>query len=188
MTDSSRNAVGLFLGRWWTVLLRGLAAVVFGVLMFVWPHLTVAKLVLFFGLYALIHGTTSLIAAIANRQKTRSRWLLAFEGAIGIFAGLVTLRSPLLTLLVLIFFVWAWALVTGVLRIFEAIRLRKEISGEVWLALSGVVLIVFAFMLRLRPVVGAFDLAWVIGAGALLFGLLEIMLGRELRSVQHAGR
>src|SRR6516164_6550863 len=95
VTDSSRNAVGLFLGRWWTVLLRGLAAVVFGVLMFVWPHLTVAKLVLFFGLYALIHGTTSLIAAIANRQKTRSRWLLAFEGAIGIFAGLVTLRSPL---------------------------------------------------------------------------------------------
>jgi uncharacterized membrane protein HdeD (DUF308 family) len=176
----------LFLGRWWTVLLRGLAAVAFGVLMFVWPHLTVAKLMLFFGLYALIHGTISLIAVIANRQKARSRWLLAFEGVIGICAGLVTLRSPLLTAIVLTFFVWAWALVTGVLRIFEAIRLRKEISGEVWLALSGVVLILFAFMLRLRPVLGAFDLAWVIGAGALLFGLLEIMLGRELRSVQHA--
>jgi uncharacterized membrane protein HdeD (DUF308 family) len=178
--------VGLFLGRWWTVLLRGLAAVAFGVLMFVWPHLTLAKVVLAFGLYAMIHGTVALIAAIADRQKTRSPWLLAAEGVIGIVAGVVTLRSPLLTAILLIFFMWAWALVTGILRIFEAIRLRKEISGEVWLALSGVVLIVFAFMLRLRPVLGDFDLAWVIGAGALLFGLLEIMLGRELRSVQHA--
>ena len=88
--------------------------------------------------------------------------------------------------MVLIFFIWVWALVTGILRIFEAIRLRKEISGEVWLALSGVVLVLFAFMLRLRPTLGGFDLAWVIGATALLFGLFEIMLGRELRSMQHA--
>jgi uncharacterized membrane protein HdeD (DUF308 family) len=91
-----------------------------------------------------------------------------------------------MTAMVLIFFVWVWALVTGILRIFEAIRLRKEISGELWLALSGVVLILFAFMLRLRPVLGAFDPVWVLAACAVLFGLLEIMLGRELRSVQHA--
>ena len=186
MADSSTNAIGLFLGRWWTVLLRGVAAVTFGVLMFAWPHLTVAKLILLFGIYALTHGLVSLIAAIANRQKSRSRWLLAFEGVIGIWAGLVTLRSPLTTAVVLIFFIWVWALVTGILRIFEAIRLRKEISGEVWLALSGVVLVLFAFMLRLRPTLGGFDLAWVIGATALLFGLFEIMLGRELRSMQHA--
>jgi uncharacterized membrane protein HdeD (DUF308 family) len=186
VTDSSTKAVGMFLGRWWTVLLRGVAAVAFGVLMFAWPHLTVAKLVLLFGIYALTHGTVSLIAAIANRQKSRNRLLLVFEGVIGIWAGLVTLRSPLTTAMVLIFFIWVWALVTGILRIFEAIRLRREITGEVWLALSGVVLILFAFMLRLRPVQGAFDLAWVIGACALLFGLFEIMLGRELRSMQHA--
>ena len=90
MTDSSTNAIGLFLGRWWTVLLRGVAAVTFGVLMFAWPHLTVAKLILLFGIYALTHGLVSLIAAIANRQKSRSRWLLAFEGVIGIWAGIVT--------------------------------------------------------------------------------------------------
>ena len=186
MTDSYTKNIGMFLGRWWTVVLRGVAAVAFGVLMFAWPHLTVAKLVLLFGIYALTHGIVSLIAAIANRQKSRSRLLLAFEGVIGIWAGTVTMRSPLISTIVLIFFIWVWALATGILRIFEAIRLRKEISGEVWLALSGVVLILFAFMLRLRPVLGTFDLAWVIGGCALLFGLFEIMLGRELRSMQHA--
>jgi uncharacterized membrane protein HdeD (DUF308 family) len=185
--DSSRNTMGLFLGRWWTVLLRGVAAVAFGVLVFVWPHLTVATLVLLFGFYALTHGLSSMIAAIFNRQKTRNRWLLAFEGVIGIWAGMVTLRAPSTTAMVLIFFVWAWAMATGILRIVEAIRLRKEISGEIWLALSGVVLILFGFMLRLRPVMAVIDLAWVIAACALLFGLFEIMLGRELRSVQHAG-
>jgi uncharacterized membrane protein HdeD (DUF308 family) len=183
--DSSK-AIGLFVGSWWTVLLRGVAALTFGVLVFAWPHLTVATLVLLFGLFALAQGTFSMIAAIINRQRTRSPWLLAFEGVVGICAGVVTLRRPLTTALVLIFFVWAWALATGILRIFQAIRLRKDISGEVWLALSGVILILFAFMLRLRPVLGAFDLAWVIGGCALLFGLFEIMLGRELRSMQHA--
>jgi uncharacterized membrane protein HdeD (DUF308 family) len=183
--DSSK-AIGLFVGSWWTVLLRGAAALTFGVLVFAWPHLTVATLVLLFGLFALTQGTLSLIAAIINRQRTRTPWLLAFEGVVGICAGVVTLRRPLTTALVLIVFVWAWALATGILRIFQAIRLRKDISGEVWLALSGVILILFAFMLRLRPVLGAFDLAWVIGGCALLFGLFEIMLGRELRSMQHA--
>lgn len=186
MRESSPNAIGMFLGRWWTVLLRGVAAVAFGVLMFAWPHLTFAKLVLLFGIYALTHGIVSLVAVIANRQKSRSRLLLAFEGVIGIWAGVVTLRSPLTTAMVLIFFIWVWALVTGILRIVEAMRLRKEITGEVWLALSGVVLILFALMVRLRVVLSAFDLAWVIGACALLFGLFEIMLGRELRSMQHA--
>ena len=185
MRDSSK-AIGLFVGSWWTVLLRGVAALTFGVLVFAWPHLTVATLVLLFGLYALTHGTFSLIAAIINRRRTRSPWLLAFEGVVGICAGVVTLRGPLTTALVLIFFVWAWALATGILRIFQAIRLRKEISGEVWLALSGIVLIVFAFILRLRLVVGAFDPAWVIAACALLFGLFEVMLGRELSSMQHS--
>lgn len=165
---------------------RGVAAVAFGVLAFTWPHLTVPTLIVLSGLYALTHGTFSLLAAIINRQKTKSRWLLAFEGVVGILAGVMTLRRPVTTALVLIFFIWAWALATGILRIFEAIRLRKEISGEIWLALSGVVLVAFACMLRLRPVAGTFDLSWVIAACALLFGLLEIMPGQELRSMQQA--
>jgi uncharacterized membrane protein HdeD (DUF308 family) len=182
----SAVSTGLFTRRWWVVLLRGIVAVIFGVMAFIWPHLTIATLVLLFGWYALIHGIFSMIAAIAYRPEAGNRWLLALEGVVGIWAGIVTLRSPTTTAVVLIFFVWIWAIATGILRIAEAIRLRKQISGEVWLVLSGVVTVAFGVMLMLRPVAGLIALAWVIAAYALLFGLFEILLGLELRTVGHA--
>jgi len=186
MPDSLPATAGLFVGRWWTVLLRGLTAVAFGLLTFAWPHLTITTLVLLFGFYALMHGVFSLMAALGNRQQTRSRWLLALEGVVGLWAGIVTLRSPSTTAMVLIFFIWVWAIATGILRIVEAIRLRKEISGEVWLALSGVVTVLFGIILMVRPMVGLIGLVWVIAGYALIFGLFEIMLGFELRAVRHA--
>ena len=185
MTDSqvTRN---LFARRWWVVLLRGVIAVIFGLMAFAWPHLTIATLALLFGLYALIHGISSMFAAIAYRPEAGNRWLLALEGVVGIWAGIVTLRSPTATAMVLIFFVWVWAIATGILRIAEAIRLRKAIRGEVWLALSGVVTVVFGLMLFLRPVAALIGLAWVIAAYALLLGLFEILQGLELRTLGHA--
>jgi uncharacterized membrane protein HdeD (DUF308 family) len=177
---------GLFTRRWWVVVLRGIVAVIFGVLAFAWPHLTVATLILLFAYYALVHGMFALITAIGFRQEAANRWLLALEGVVGIAAGVLTLRSPSTTAMVLIFFVWIWALATGVVRIAEAIRLRKQIKGEVWLALSGVVTIAFGLMLRLRPIAGLIALAWIIAAYALLFGLFEIMLGLELRTLRRA--
>lgn len=183
MPDWAGNR-GLLSKRWWTVLLRGIAAVVFGILAFAWPHLTISTLILLFGYYALIHGIFALGTAIGYRQEAVNRWLLALEGVVGIGAGIVTLRSPATTTVILIFFVWIWALVTGVVRIAEAIRLRKQIQGEMWLALSGVVTIAFGLMLRLRPIAGLVALAWIIAAYALLFGLLEIMLSLELRALK----
>lgn len=177
---------GRFTRRWWVVLLRGVIAVIFGVMAFAWPHLTIATLVLLFGWYALFHGVSSLIAAIGYRPEAGNRWLLVLEGVVGLWAGIVTLRSPTTTAVVLIFFVWIWAIATGILRIVEAIRLRRQISGEVWLVLSGVVTVAFGVMLMLRPVAGLIALAWVIAAYALLFGLLEILLGLELRTVGQA--
>ena len=185
MTDSqvTRN---LFARRWWVVLLRGVIAVIFGLMAFAWPHLTIATLALLFGFYALIHGISSILAAIAYRPEAGNRWLLALEGVVGIWAGIVTLRSPTTTAMVLIFFVWVWAIATGILRIAEAIRLRKAIRGEVWLALSGVVTVVFGLMLLLRPIAALIGLAWVIAAYALLLGLFEILQGLELRTLGHA--
>jgi uncharacterized membrane protein HdeD (DUF308 family) len=162
-----------------------LAAVIFGILAFALPGVTLATLVLLFGYYALIYGVFSLIAAIGNRGQGKSRWLLALEGVIGLWAGFVTLRTPSVTAMVLIFFIWAWSIAIGVVRIAEAIRLRKQITGEVWLALSGVVAILFGIMLMVRPVVAVIGLAWIIAAYALLLGLFEIMLGFRLRDWSH---
>lgn len=176
---------GLWDRRWWVVILRGLIAIAFAVLAFTWPVVTLATLVLLFGIYALVDGFSSLVAAIVGRHH-EDRWLLALEGVIGIWAGVITLRAPGLTARLLVFFISIWAMATGFLRIVEAIRLRKEISGEIWLALSGVLSILFASMLIFQPIVGAVSIVWVLAAYVLLLGLFLVFLGIELKKVQAA--
>ena len=171
----------LFAGRWWAVVLRGIIAIIFGALAFTWPGVTLATLVLLFGFYALVDGIFSLVAAIGGRRTREDRWLLALEGIVSLWAGIVTLRAPSITVLSLVFFISIWAMVTGFLRIAAAFRLRKEISGEVLLVLSGVVSVLFALMLVFRPVIGALGLVWVIAAYAVVLGIILIMLGFELR-------
>ena len=174
----------LFAGRWWALVLRGIVAILFGVMAFTWPHVTLATLVLLFGWYALIDGIFSLVSAFGGHRAREDRWLLALEGIVGLWAGIVTLRAPAITAMVLVFFISIWAMATGFLRIAAAIRLRKEISGEVWLALSGVLAILFAVMLMFRPLLGALSLIWVIAGFAMILGITLIMLGFELRHLR----
>jgi len=176
--------LSLFAGRWWAVLLRGIVVLAFGVLAFVWPGVTVATLVLLFGFYALMDGIFSLVSAIGGRRRREDRWLLVLEGIVGLWAGIVTLRSPAITAVALVFFISIWAMATGFLRIVAAMRLRKEISGEVWLALSGVLSVLFAFMLMLNPGIGVIALIWLIGGYALIMGVFQILLGVELRGLR----
>jgi uncharacterized membrane protein HdeD (DUF308 family) len=160
--NERRELASLFAGRWWAVLLRGSVAIAFGLAAFAWPGVTAATLVLLFGFYALVDGAFSLLAAIGGRRTGEDRRLLALESVIGIWAGVVTLRAPEITAVMLVFFISIWAMATGFLRIAAPIRLRKEISGELWM---------------LRPNVGAIGLVWVIAGYALILGLFEVMLG-----------
>jgi uncharacterized membrane protein HdeD (DUF308 family) len=176
--------IDLFTKNWWVVLLRGVVAILFGILAINRPGVTLALLVLLFGFYALIDGVLALFATAAGWRHREDRWLLLLEGLIGIGAGFATLRAPAITALVLIFFIAAWALATGVLRIIAAIRLRKEISGEFWLILSGVAAVVFAFLVMLWPLAGALAMAWVIGWYALFIGAMFVMLSFKLRSLR----
>jgi uncharacterized membrane protein HdeD (DUF308 family) len=111
---------------------------------------------------------------------------LALEGIVGIRAGVVTLRAPEVTAVVLLFFISIWAMATGFLRIAAAIRPRREISGDVWLVLSGLLAVLFAFILIMRPVVGVIALVWLIAGYALVLGVFEIMLGVALRGLRTA--
>jgi len=174
----------VFTSRWWAVLLRGLVAIGFGILAFAWPGVTLATLVLLFSIYALTDGIFSLFAAIGAHQHREHRWFLALEGIVGVWAGLVMLRAPDVTALFLVFFISMWAMATGFLRIVAAIRLRKEISGELWLALSGLLSVLFALMLVAMPLVGMVALVWVIAGYALLIGVLQVILGFELRRLR----
>jgi uncharacterized membrane protein HdeD (DUF308 family) len=184
----SPGAAGLFGRSWWVLLFRGLLALVLGFLVFTWPAVTLAAVVLGFGVYALVEGIASLVAAIRGTAYSEDRWLLVLEAAIGIGVGIVTLRSPGITATVLIFFIAIWALATGVIRIVEGIRLRKEISGEIWLILGGLASVAFAVMVMLRPLAGALALVRVIGAFALILGLTEVLAAFELRRVRRIDR
>jgi uncharacterized membrane protein HdeD (DUF308 family) len=185
MTGGSGGRSGVvFQGREWVVLLRGVIAIAFAVAAFTWPSMTQAKLVNLFGVYALSHGLLSLVGAIGGRGQPG--WmLLGTEGAVGLWAGLFALTS-LPTPFASIAVIWLWAAGTGILQIVEAIRLRKEISGDVWLALGGLVTVFFGWIVWLRPFIGLIGLALVVATFALLWGVFELLLGRELRSLRHA--
>ena len=176
--------IGLFTRNWWVVLLRGIAAIVFGIIAFRAPIATITALVLLFGIYALVDGCFSLFGAISGWSYREDRWLLVLEGLIGLGAAFVTLHATALTAMALLFFIAAWALATGVLKIVAAIRLRKVITGEAWLVLSGIASVAFAFLVMFHPVVGALTMVWLIGWFALIMGAMMVMLSFRLRRLR----
>ena len=167
--------------NWWAIALRGVAAILFGLLTFVLPAITLGVLILLFGAYAVVDGVFTLIAAARGRGG-RSWWVLLLEGLVSIGAGIVTFVWPGLTALVLIYVIGVWAIVTGVLEIAAAIRLRRRIRGEGWLAASGVLSIAFGALIMVAPGAGALALVLWIGAYAVVFGALLVALGLRLRS------
>lgn len=167
---------------WWTAVLRGAAAVLFGLMALIWPGPTVLALVILFGAYALVDGVFALGAALAGgRRGTRRRGWLAVEGVAGILAGILTFAWPGATTLVLLWVIAAWAVVTGILEIIASIGLRREMRGEWLLALSGAASVLFGFVLATWPATGALALVVFIGAYAIVFGVLLIGLGLRLR-------
>jgi uncharacterized membrane protein HdeD (DUF308 family) len=168
--------------NWWSLVIRGIIAILFGVLTFVWPGMTLDVLVIFFGAYALIDGVLSLIGAV-KASSAHERWgALFFEGIVGLFAGVATLFWPALTLYALTVIIGAWAMVTGVFELIAAWRLRKQIAGEWMLALTGVASVIFGILMWIAPLAGALVLALWVGAYALIFGVLLVALGFRLRS------
>jgi uncharacterized membrane protein HdeD (DUF308 family) len=170
---------------WWLTLLRGLAAIIFGVLAFIWPGLTLFTLVLLYGAYALVDGVISLVAAFTGSAKPVPTWWLIVVGLLGIAAGLVTFLWPGITALVLIIFIGAWAIAHGVFEIVGAIKLRKEIDNEWWLILAGALSVIFGLIVLVAPGAGALGLVWAIGAYSVVFGILLVGLSLRLRKHRH---
>ena len=167
---------------WWAFIARGILAIVLGVVAFVWPGITVTALIIVFGIYAFIDGVFLLVKAIAGWKARDDRWLLLFEGLLGIGIGVITFFAPGVTAIGLLFYIAAWSLATGILEIVGAIRLRKEIKGEVWWILSGIASILFAVLLMIFPGTGILGLVWLLGVYAIVFGVLLIALGIRIRT------
>jgi len=173
----------VYTSSWWALVLRGLAAIAFGVLAFVWPQITLTALVFLWGAYALVDGAFAIAAGVKSHGDNKRWWVLLLEGILGVAAGLVAFLVPGITALALLILIAAWAMVTGAFEIAAAIQLRKYIKGEWLLALAGVASVLFALALLFNPAAGALAVVWLIGAYSIVFGVLLIVLGVRLHSL-----
>jgi uncharacterized membrane protein HdeD (DUF308 family) len=172
--------------NWWLFLLRGLAAIVFGVLALILPGVTLVTLVLLYGAFALVDGVFALIAAIMGKAALAPRWWLVLVGLAGIAAGIVTFLWPGITALVLLFFIAGWAIANGIFQIIGAIQLRKEIDNEWWLILNGALSVLIGIAMFIMPGAGALALIWLIAVYAIIYGAL--MIGFAFRVRKYAAQ
>ena len=171
--------------NWWLYAVRGLVAVIFGTLALIWPEQAKVVLVLLFGAYVLVDGSFAAIAGIASYRYFELWWAVLLEGVAGIIVGLLTFFWPNITGLVLVYFVAAWALITGVFEIWAASQLRRLIMGEWALILSGLLSILFGVLLFVFPGAGAVSLVWLIGIYAIFYGILLVLLAFRLYGLRH---
>ena len=171
--------------NWWMFAVRGVVAVIFGLLALIWPGQTLQALVLVFGAYALVDGIFAVIAGISARGHFDRWWAMLLEGLVGVVIGLLTFFWPNITALVLLYFIAAWALITGIFEIVAAIQLRRLITGEWMLILGGLLSIIFGILLFVFPGAGTVSLVWMIGIYAIVFGISEIIFAFRLRGLKH---
>jgi uncharacterized membrane protein HdeD (DUF308 family) len=170
--------------HWWVPVIRGIAAIVFGIIAFVYPGLTIATLVLFFGAWVLIDGIFRIVGAIGHRASDPDwGWQLVI-GILGIVVGLLTFHAPQITALALVIYIAAWALMIGASEIAIAVKMRREIKGEWFLILMGLASIVFAVLLLWNPIAGAAAVIWLIAWYAVVMAVLAIFFGFRLRSLR----
>lgn len=171
--------------RWHLVVLRGVVAVLFGVLAIVWPEITVLSLALLFGLYTLLDGITSIVMGIG---RGTDRAYMITLGVLGVVAGVIALVWPRITVIVLLVIIAVWAIFAGLMQIAAAIRLRKVVRNEWFLAVSGIVALVLGLLLIVQPAEGAIALVVAIATFAVAWGVTLVVLGFRLRALASADR
>jgi uncharacterized membrane protein HdeD (DUF308 family) len=170
--------------NWWALLIRGIAAVIFGILALIWPGATWVAIGILFGAYAFIDGVFAIVSTVRAAEAHERWWPFLIEGIIGLVIAGITFYDVGITILALYFTIAVWALLTGILEIVAAIQLRKVIQNEVWLIIGGILSILFAVLMWWHPIAGAVAIAWIIGIYAIVFGIM--MIGFSLRLRSHA--
>lgn len=181
--------------NWWVFALRSVLALVFAALALALPGSALFALTIVFGAFAFVDGLFGLIAAWRRMQEGERWGVLALSGVMGVLAGIVVVIWPLLATIALALLFWwslvAWALVTGVLELVAAIRLRREITGEIWLGLSGALSVIFGvllvWLLFTNPLASLVSLGWVVAFYAALSAMVQLLLALRLRRLNRAG-
>jgi uncharacterized membrane protein HdeD (DUF308 family) len=170
--------------NWWVVALRGVIAILFGLALLLFPPVVITTMVLFFGAYAFVDGIAGIYTAIQNRTQPRW-WVTLLEGIIGVVAGVLVFMYPafatMSAALFVLYIVAFWSIFTGITEIMAAVQLRKEIEGEFWLGLSGLLSVIFGIFLILAPGAGILTLVTIVAAYAIVFGVFLLLLAFRLR-------
>ena len=169
--------------NWWALAVRGLVAVLFGLLTFLVPGITLVTLVMLFGTYALADGIFNVIASFRGAAH---HWALLIEGVAGVIAGVLTFAWPTITTLVLLYIIAYWAIFTGILEIVAGIRFRKVVANEWILLLMGAFSLLFGAYILIAPGAGALAIVVWIGTYALVFGIFLLALAFRLRGLRKA--
>ncbi|MDB5596071.1 MAG: hypothetical protein JWM36_3032 [Hyphomicrobiales bacterium] len=166
---------------WWTLALRGLIAIAFGVMAFVSPGAVMLSVALLFGAYLLIDGAIGIVAAIRAARADKRWWLLLIEALLNVAMGLIALTFPAGAILAFVVVTAVWALMSGGFLLAAAFSLTMA-HGRLWLAIGGLVSIVWGLLLIATPLMGAVVLTWWLGAYALVFGIMLVAVGFKLRA------
>jgi uncharacterized membrane protein HdeD (DUF308 family) len=172
--------------NWWAIALRGVLAIIFGILAFAWPTLTLVALVFLWGAFAFIDGAFSIASGIRDEEGQGRNWLMVILGVVGVVAGILAFAVPDITALALITLIGAWSIVRGAFEIGAAWQIRKQVSGEWMLALDGVFSLVFGLLVLIFPGAGALALVWAIAAFAIVSGVILLVVAFRLRSIHEA--
>jgi uncharacterized membrane protein HdeD (DUF308 family) len=167
--------------NWWALVLRGIVAILLAIITFAIPAITLTVLATIFGFYALIDGVLAIVSTIKAVQGHRRWGTFLLEGILGILVGLYAILFPIAAAAVFVTIIAIWAVVTGILEIAAALRLRRHIQGEWMLILSGVLSILLGILLFAQPLAGAVFFAYVLAGYGLIFGILLIALGFRVR-------
>jgi uncharacterized membrane protein HdeD (DUF308 family) len=177
--------------NWWVLALRGVIAILFGIALLLLPPAVITTMVLFFGAYALVDGVAAIFTAFQNRTQPRW-WVTLLEGIIGVIAGILVFAYPLFATISAVYFVLYivafWSIFTGVMQIAQAIQLRKEIEGEFWLGLSGLLSVLFGIFLILAPGAGILALLTIVAAYSIVFGVMLLILAFRVRGMGDQGQ
>lgn len=170
--------------NWWAFAIRGVLGILFGIIAFAWPVVTILSLVIVFAAYAITDGVFAIVAAV-RAATHHERWtLFLLEGVVGIVAGVLAFMWPSLTVIVFIALVAFWALLSGGLMLAAAFRLDTNHGGW-WFVLGGVASIIYGALLLMVPGIGALVLMWWIGAYAFVFGIVMLIGAFRLRALAH---
>ncbi len=168
-------AAGVPAGSRWGVILGGIVAILFGLVILAWPGITLRALLLVFGIFAIAAGVFAILGGL-RAEETRRRWLHLAEGVVAALAGIVALAWPGITARALLYLIAAWAIVTGIMEMAGALRTRLASMPEWVLLVSGVISVVFGILLLVWPRLGLLGLVWLIGIYAIVYGIIHLVL------------